>query len=156
MTAVLRALYETAADEDLASIESIAPPIRCVILYLHTFEGVAYTCSSDLDPLHKEIHLSLSYLAGVAERSRSTPEQVALEIRGVVTHEMVHVFQHNGQGTAPGGVIEGIADWVRDRASLGAPHWQRSRPGNNDRWDQGYEKTVRICFSRVPLLSARN
>ncbi|GAA5861100.1 hypothetical protein JCM3774_002190 [Rhodotorula dairenensis] len=143
VTAVLRALYPTETlDEDRTPVGSSVPPIRCIGLYLHVFEGVAYTCSSDLDPLHKEIHLSVSYLAGVEERSRLKPELVALEIRGVVTHEMVHVFQHNGKGTVPGGVIEGIADWVRDRADLGAPHWHRSRPEQHDRWDQGYEKTA--------------
>ena len=145
VAAVLRILYRREDDE---ATESTIPPIRCTILYLHVFEGVAYTCSSDLDPLHKELHLSLSYLAGVAERSKATPEHIALEIRGVVTHEMVHVFQHNGRGTVPGGVVEGVADWVRDRAGVGAPHWQKTRPGDGDRWDQGYEKTVRDCVAR--------
>ncbi|GAA5986820.1 hypothetical protein JCM10908_000911 [Rhodotorula pacifica] len=142
--AVLDALYpETlAADTTSASgAEVIIPPIRCITLYLRAFDGVAYTCSSDLDPAHKEIHLSASYLAGVAQRSASTPAHIGLEIRGVVTHEMVHVFQHNGKGTVPGGLIEGVADWVRDKAGLSAPHWRKTRPDDCDKWDQGYEKT---------------
>ncbi|BGP54874.1 hypothetical protein JCM8202_003383 [Rhodotorula sphaerocarpa] len=138
--AVLDALYGDVARTGNPSPSPI-PPIRCIFLKLHDFGGVAYTCSSDLDPLHKEMHLSLQYLAGVAERSHSKPEHVALEIRGVVTHEMVHVFQHNGAGTVPGGVVEGVADWVREKAGVGAPHWKRERPGDDDRWDQGYEKT---------------
>lgn len=64
----------------------------------------------------------------------------AYEIHGVLVHELVHCFQHNGRGTCPGGLIEGIADWVRLRANLGAPHWKRDAVP--DKWDQGYEKTA--------------
>lgn len=125
--------------------------MRRVLLKLHDFEGVAYTCSSELDPLHKEIHLSVSYVAGVAHRARAAdaPDHIRLEVQGVVTHEMVHVFQYNGKGTVPGGVIEGIADWVRQRAGVGAPHWRRERPADDAPWDAGYEKTVRNSLSAV-------
>jgi len=41
-------------------------------------------------------------------------------------------------GSAPGGLIEGIADFVRLRAGLAPPHW---RPGRGERWDQGYDVT---------------
>lgn len=61
-------------------------------------------------------------------------------MHGVLVHELVHCFQHNGRGTCPGGLIEGIADWVRLRADLGAPHWRRDAVP--DAWDQGYEKTA--------------
>lgn len=58
----------------------------------------------------------------------------------MLVHELVHCFQHNGRGTCPGGLIEGIADWVRLRANLGAKHWKRDAVP--DKWDQGYEKTA--------------
>lgn len=64
----------------------------------------------------------------------------AFEIEGVVVHELVHCFQHNGRGACPGGLVEGIADWVRLGAGLGAPHWRRGAVP--DRWDQGYERTA--------------
>lgn len=51
---------------------------------------------------------------------------------------MVHCWQHDARGTAPGGLIEGIADWVRLKAGLGPPHWKRTAEGN---WDSGYERT---------------
>ena len=38
----------------------------------------------------------------------------------------------------PGGLIEGIADWVRLRAGLGAKHWRQEADGN---WDAGYQHT---------------
>lgn len=112
------------------------PPIRSVTLILESFDGVAFTKGSDLDNDHKEIHLSLNYIASIKE---TTATRLRDEIRGVIVHEMVHVWQHNGKGTCPGGLIEGIADWVRLRANLAPPHWSRTTGGD---WDAGYDKTA--------------
>ncbi|GLB43510.1 putative peptidase of plants and bacteria [Lyophyllum shimeji] len=80
----------------------------------------------------KEIHFSLDYIAKQsAERARN-------EIRGVLTHETVHCFQYDAQGTCQGGLIEGIADYVRLRAGLDPPHWKQR---GGDEWDAGYETT---------------
>jgi len=43
-----------------------------------------------------------------------------------------------GLGTAPGGLIEGIADFVRLQAGFAPPHW---KSGRGTRWDEGYEVT---------------
>jgi hypothetical protein len=43
-----------------------------------------------------------------------------------------------GFGTAPGGLTEGVADYVRLRAGLVPPHWRR---GKGKRWDEGYDVT---------------
>ena len=58
---------------------------------------------------------------------------------GVLQHEMVHCFQWNALGTAPGGLIEGVADWVRLRSDLIPPHWKREWDGD---WDSGYQHTA--------------
>ncbi|BGP39356.1 hypothetical protein JCM10449v2_003294 [Rhodotorula kratochvilovae] len=129
---VLQLLYPTK--------DSHPPPVRSITLHLRSFDGVAYTCGSHLDNEHKEVHLSLSYLAGVAARAGSDGKRVRQEIEGVLTHELVHAFQYDGGGTVPGGVIEGVADWLRGEAGLAPPHW-REQPGDGDRWDQGYERT---------------
>ncbi|KAI1495882.1 peptidase of plants and bacteria-domain-containing protein [Biscogniauxia marginata] len=107
-------------------------------------DGVAYTTGIDLDPAqHKEIHLSLRYVAGIAPPSRRAPE-----IAGVVLHELVHCYQWNGRGAAPGGLIEGVADWVRLGAGLAPPHWKRPGGGEDggedagERWDAGYQRTA--------------
>jgi len=91
-----------------------------VTLVLRALEGVAYTTGIDLDSDHKEIHFSLEYIQGIANR---TPERVADEIQGVLVHEMVHAWQWNALGTAPVGLTEGIADFVRLKAGLSPPHW---------------------------------
>lgn len=145
---VLHLLYPPESSESL----STGPPaVRSITLHLHAFDGVAYTCGSELDNEHKELHLSLSYVEGVAQRSTDTGHRrVGDEIEGVLTHELVHAFQYNGRGTVPGGVIEGIADWVRYQAGFAPPHW-REEPREGDRWDAGYERTVRARALSRPL-----
>lgn len=95
-------------------------------------DGVAYTTGSDLDSDHKEIHFSLGYINGIAASRKKD------EIMGVLTHEMVHCYQYNAFGTCPGGLTEGIADWVRLNADLSPPHWKKETSGN---WDAGYQHT---------------
>ncbi|KAL2876369.1 hypothetical protein SGCOL_008369 [Colletotrichum sp. CLE4] len=124
---VLTLLYESPFNHT-----THVPPTRSVTLILRPMGGVAYTTGSDLDDDHKEIHFSLSYIAGIPADRRTD------EIMGVLTHEMVHCFQYNAQGTCPGGLIEGIADWVRLNADLSPPHWKRDASGN---WDGGYQHT---------------
>ncbi|GLJ24743.1 hypothetical protein SUGI_0473000 [Cryptomeria japonica] len=80
-----------------------------VTLIVESMDGVAYT-SAD------EIYLSADYVGNYGG-------DVKAEIRGVLYHEMTHVWQWNGQGKAPGGLIEGIADYVRLTAGLAPSHW---------------------------------
>ncbi|KAL1608063.1 hypothetical protein SLS60_003002 [Paraconiothyrium brasiliense] len=99
---------------------------------LENANGVAYTTGRDIDEDHKEIHLSTDYINHVPDSRQKE------EIQGVIVHEMVHCWQHNALGTAPGGLIEGIADWVRLKAGFAPPHWKRNADGD---WDAGYERT---------------
>ncbi|KAH8922433.1 plant basic secretory protein [Atractiella rhizophila] len=89
-----------------------------------------------VDNTDKEIHLDFNHILNTDASLR------AQEIKGVLVHEMVHCFQHNGRSTAPGGLIEGIADWVRLRSSLDPPHWSSRKPAKGTRWDAGYERTA--------------
>jgi len=114
------------------------PKVRSVTLVLREMGGVAYTTGLSLDDLHKEIHMSLDYVQQFAKE----PLRLRDEAVGVITHEMVHCFQHNCRGTAPGGLIEGIADWVRLKAGLAPPHWNRSPENRGKTWDEGYQKTA--------------
>ncbi|KAM4060411.1 peptidase of plants and bacteria domain-containing protein [Hirsutella rhossiliensis] len=140
---VARLLYHaTVVDSDAAAADDDddvtpfhPPPTRSVTLVLREMPGIAYTASSDLDADHKEVHLSLAYLA------RLPSSRAAAEVAGVVTHELVHCFQHNGLGTCPGGLVEGVADWVRLRCGLAPPHWARDHDGGGG-WDAGYQTTA--------------
>ncbi|KAJ7103028.1 hypothetical protein B0H15DRAFT_810656 [Mycena belliarum] len=105
--------------------------VRAILLVLRPMDGVAYTSGSHTE---KEIHLSLDHIVNSAARARA-------EILGVLVHEVVHCYQHNAKGTAPGGLIEGVADYVRLHAELAPPHWVRAvRAG--DKWDAGYQTTA--------------
>ncbi|KAL7584783.1 hypothetical protein Lser_V15G45845 [Lactuca serriola] len=102
--------------------------IARVSVFIDDMDGVAYT-SND------EIHVSANYIQGYSG-------DVKTEITGVLYHEMTHVWQWNGNGQAPGGLIEGIADYVRLKAGYAPSHWVQ--PGQGDRWDQGYDVTARF------------
>lgn len=125
---VLSLLYTTPN-----SRTTTVPATRSVTLILRSMGGVAYTIGSELDSDHKEIHFSLDYIRNSISSSRT-----AHEIMGVLTHEMVHCYQYNAFGTCPGGLIEGIADWVRLNADLSPPHWKKE---TGDKWDAGYQHT---------------
>ncbi|KAF2034277.1 BSP-domain-containing protein, partial [Setomelanomma holmii] len=123
--AVLKLLYK-----DMHA--SCIPPTRSVTLVLRDMDGVAYTTGLDLDDDHKEIHLSTKYIESVPESRQKE------EILGVLVHEMVHCWQHSGFGTAPAGLTEGVADWVRLKAGYAPPHWKKHTDCD---WDAGYERT---------------
>ncbi|KAK9988492.1 hypothetical protein SO802_028731 [Lithocarpus litseifolius] len=56
-------------------------------------------------------------------------------------YEMTHIWQWNGNGRSPpGGLIEGIPDFVRLKSGYVPSHWVQ--PGKGDRWDQGYDVTA--------------
>lgn len=107
------------------------PPTRSVTIILRHMGGVAYTTGIDLDHDHKELHFNLSYILNTKSPKRQ-------ELLGVICHELVHCFQWAANGTCPGGLIEGMADWVRLRAGLGAVHWKQEAGG---KWDGGYQHT---------------
>jgi hypothetical protein len=111
---------------------SCIPPTRSVTLIIQDMEGVAYTTGRDIDDDHKEIHLSTNYIEFVPESRQKE------EIMGVLVHEMVHCWQQSAFGTAPQGLIEGVADWVRLKAGYAPPHWKRHI---DCEWDAGYERT---------------
>ncbi|KAI0347964.1 plant basic secretory protein, partial [Trametopsis cervina] len=117
----------------LYTLETVPRNVNKVLLVLRPMEGVAVTFGSDL---HKEIHFSLDYIKSISPGTRAKHE-----IEGVLVHEMVHCFQHDGSKhgeRCPGGLVEGIADWVRLRAGYAPPHWREGRGGT---WDAGYEAT---------------
>ncbi|KAF1942264.1 BSP-domain-containing protein [Clathrospora elynae] len=108
------------------------PGTRSVTLILREMDGVAYTTGLALDDDHKEIHFNTKYISFTPESRQKE------EILGVLVHEMVHCWQHSGFGSAPVGLTEGVADWVRLKAGLAPPHWKRD---SDCEWDAGYQHT---------------
>ncbi|ONK81306.1 uncharacterized protein A4U43_C01F27640 [Asparagus officinalis] len=120
------------------NVDSERKSVDHVTLIVNSFNGVAYT-SND------EIHVSSDYIAGYSG-------DVKGEITGVLYHEMTHVWQWDGQGKAPGGLIEGIADYVRLKANYVPSHWVK--PGEGQKWDQGYDVTARFLDYCGSVLSS--
>lgn len=116
----------------LYSPQGQVPGTRSITLVLRSMGGVAYTTGKDIDSDHKEIHFSTDYIAAIPKDRRRD------EMLGVLRHEMVHCWQWNALGTAPGGLIEGIADYVRLRSGLVPGHWKQEADGD---WDAGYQHT---------------
>ncbi|CAL4934099.1 unnamed protein product [Urochloa decumbens] len=113
-------------------------PVAAVTLAVEDIDGVAFTSANG-------IHLSAKYVGGYSAGAVKT------EVTGVLYHETTHVWQWDGQGQANGGLIEGIADYVRLKAGYAPDHWVK--PGQGDRWDQGYDVTARFleyCDSLKP------
>ncbi|ESW15059.1 hypothetical protein PHAVU_007G040900 [Phaseolus vulgaris] len=108
-------IFQQNSPADRKSVEKVS-------LFVDDMDGVAYT-SND------EIHVSARYVNGYSG-------DVRIEITGVLYHEMVHVWQWSG----PTGVIEGIADYVRLKANYAPSHWKK--PGEGQKWDQGYDVTA--------------
>lgn len=133
-SSALQSAVDTVLQHLYAGIDkSCIPPTRSITLILRDMDGVAYTTGLDIDDDHKEIHLSTKYIEHISESRQKE------EINGVLVHEMVHCWQYHGGNTAPGGLTEGVADWVRLKAGYAPPHWRRR--GDCD-WDAGYERTA--------------
>jgi hypothetical protein len=73
--------------------------VESVTFIVRPMDGVAYTTGTHA---HKQIHISCQHIVNSEARAKE-------EIEGVLVHEAVHCFQNNAGGTAPGGLIEGIA-----------------------------------------------
>ncbi|KAJ5633914.1 hypothetical protein N7528_001756 [Penicillium herquei] len=130
------------------------PPTRSVTLMLRDIAGVAYTTGTELDDDHKEIHLSLQYIEHCVSKDQAAKADPLHELVGVITHELVHCYQHTAPPNAvendkkiprpPVGLIEGIADFVRLKAGLGPPHWKTPKSASDraKKWDAGYQHTA--------------
>ncbi|KAG6652528.1 uncharacterized protein LOC122311704 [Carya illinoinensis] len=114
-------LFQQTNDADKKNVSKVS-------LFIDDMDGVAYTSNN-------EIHVSAKYINGHTGNLKG-------EITGVFYHEMTHIWQWNGNGEAPGGLIEGIADFVRLKSGYIPSHWVQ--PGQGDRWDQGYDVTARF------------
>lgn len=102
--------------------------VMLITLTIESMDGVAYTSNDG-------IHMSAEYIGNYTGDVRT-------EFAGVMYHEVTHVWQWNGAGNSPSGVIEGVADYVRLKAGYAPSHWVK--PGGGSRWDQGYDVTARF------------
>ncbi|XP_048135606.1 uncharacterized protein LOC125315215 [Rhodamnia argentea] len=101
-----------------------------VTLRIESFAQSPHAVASTIDNV---IRLNTRYL----QRYRGDIKE---EFAGVVYHEMTHVWQWTGNGMAPRGLINGIADYVRLKGGYASKGWPRK--GSGSRWDDGYAVTA--------------
>ncbi|KAK9677748.1 hypothetical protein RND81_11G164500 [Saponaria officinalis] len=97
---------------------------------------------------NNQIQFSSDYLG-------SFSGDVKTEFTGVIYHEMTHVWQWDGNGQVSqknrGGLIEGIADYVRLKARFIPSGW--AQPGDGKNWYDGYSTTARFLDYCDSLMS---
>lgn len=109
-------------ESDEQSRKSVAQ----ITMIVESLDGVAYTEDDS-------IHVSSEYIANYVGDVRT-------EIIGVLYHETTHIWQWGGKGETPGGLIEGVADYVRLKSGWAPAHWVKR--GTGKRWDEGYAVTA--------------
>ncbi|XP_042016096.1 uncharacterized protein LOC121764080 [Salvia splendens] len=62
----------------------------------------------------------------------------------ILYHEMTHIFQWSGKGTAPGGLTEGMADYTVLKSPFYVEGYSAPWEGEGERWDEGYGATSRF------------
>lgn len=119
--------------------------IDSITIILRDMPGVAHVCGSRRK---KQMHVSANHVQSICKRGSSF---LMNEILGIFAHELTHVWQYSEQIAvpeaedagdslrAPGGLTEGIADYVRLICGYAPLHWKRKRSGA---WDQGYDATA--------------
>lgn len=106
---------------------------------LMKYNGVSFLADSFNDPLTiartkgNLIRLNVDYL----QHYRGDIQE---EFAGVMYHEMTRVLQWTGNGTAPRGLINGIADYVRLKGGHTSKSWPMK--GSGSRWDDGFAITA--------------
>nr|XP_043629747.1 uncharacterized protein LOC122601033 [Erigeron canadensis] len=83
-------------------------------------------------------------------------EEMKWYFTAVMLHEATHVFQWNGEWECPSGLREGVAEYAMLKANYVKPNFLK--PGEGDRWDQGYAFTARFleyCEGLVPGFVAK-
>ncbi|XP_023768546.1 uncharacterized protein LOC111917119 [Lactuca sativa] len=119
-------------------------PVDSVNLYITEIEGY-----EGITWGNNNINLSSSFLEGYQG-------DVIWGFTSLLYHEMTHVFQWNGEGQTPEGLVEGVADYTKLRANYVSSDF--AKPGDGDKWDQGYDFTARFleyCDGIVPDFVAK-
>ncbi|XP_051146960.1 uncharacterized protein LOC127262353 [Andrographis paniculata] len=107
-------------------IEGEKRTIDTVHLYIQQFDGAEGITYGD------HVNVSALYLQGYQGNLK-------WEFTSLLYHELTHVFQWI---SGPMGLVEGIADYTILKANYYPPGF--AKPGQGDRWDQGYDITARF------------
>ncbi|CAI9769979.1 unnamed protein product [Fraxinus pennsylvanica] len=97
---------------------------------------------SDIDDAMAETSGDNIYVSAKLAIQSFPPGKARIGFTSLMYHEMTHIFQWSGNGTAPGGLTEGIADYVMVKSNIN--YETRPSPGVGEKWDEGYGVTERF------------
>ncbi|KAI3448141.1 hypothetical protein Pfo_004806 [Paulownia fortunei] len=101
-------------------------------VFVSDFDGFAYTNGDNIN------------ISGPALDKYFFPRNKSMfYFSSLMYHEMTHIFQWSGNRTAPGGLTEGIADYVMVKSNIYNKE-KYTKPGSGSRWDEGYGVTERF------------
>ncbi|KAL2460297.1 Plant basic secretory protein (BSP) family protein [Abeliophyllum distichum] len=103
--------------------------VQVVKLFVQEYKGAEAITSGE------NIMVSSVYLEGYQGN-------LTWEFTSLLYHEMTHVFQWNGAGSAPVGLVEGVADYMILTSNYYPAGF--AKPGQGEKWDQGYDFTARF------------
>ncbi|KAK6159296.1 hypothetical protein DH2020_006610 [Rehmannia glutinosa] len=103
--------------------------VEIVRVFIHQYNG------AEAITYGESINVSSIYLEGYKGN-------VKWEYTSLLHHEMTHVFQWNGEGRAPVGLIEGMADYMILKSNYYPIGF--AKPGEGNKWDEGYGVTARF------------
>ncbi|KAL1564509.1 hypothetical protein AAHA92_06838 [Salvia divinorum] len=109
--------------------ESDRKPVEVAKVFIREYDGAEAIVYGEM------VNVSSLYLQGYQGNLK-------WEFTSLLHHELTHVFQWNGEGQAPVGLVEGMADYMI-LVSNYYPKGYASR-GMGERWDQGYDFTARF------------
>ncbi|XP_071705016.1 uncharacterized protein [Rutidosis leptorrhynchoides] len=125
-------------------------PVDTVDLFMKDFKDMHPGVAAEVWEKNK-INFNVNTFNGVPS------DMLKRVFTSIMYHEMTHVFQWNGEGLAPGGLTEGIADYTVIRANY-VDVATYTKPGEGDRWDEGYGVTARFleyCDTLTPSFVAK-
>ncbi|CAA0830953.1 Plant basic secretory protein (BSP) family protein [Striga hermonthica] len=106
--------------------------VPVLTLYISDFQGYAYKNGDNVN------------VSGPALDKFYFPRNKSkFFFSSLMYHEMTHVFQWHGNFTAPGGLTEGMADYVMVKSNIYEKD-KYTKPGSGSRWDEGYGVTERF------------
>ncbi|KAG6424949.1 hypothetical protein SASPL_115372 [Salvia splendens] len=109
--------------------ESDRKPVEVAKVFIREYDGAEAITYGEM------VNVSSLYLQGYQGNLK-------WEFTSLLHHELTHVFQWNGEGKAPVGLVEGMADYMILISNY-YPKGFASR-GMGERWDQGYDFTARF------------
>ncbi|KAG8368438.1 hypothetical protein BUALT_Bualt15G0045500 [Buddleja alternifolia] len=115
-------IFQQYTSEDQKQVPSVK-------LYVHEYDG------AEAITYGEQINVSSIYLAGYQGNLK-------WEFTSLIHHELTHVFQWDGEGHAPTGLIEGMADYMILKSNYYPAGF--AKPGQGETWDQGYDFTARF------------